>query len=122
MEEDWQPHPLRGGIYVEGGTSEWIKALVVGAELDATQSQLVDAALDLLDGVALVGVNRHEADQLVRMRACKKGGLVVDIADPLHTRAFPSGRHGAAFEPDPEHAGAIDRLHRRQKVGPANSS
>ena len=76
--------------------------------------------LDFLDSVALVRVDRHEADQLLGTAAHELRGLLIDVAGPLHACALASGRHLAILEADTEHARAINRFHCREVIVPAD--
>src|SRR6478672_10420838 len=84
--------------------------LVVGAELDASEAEDVDRALDLLDRVGLVGVDREKADQLVGIGPGEGGGSIVDVVGVVHRAGLLLW---AVLAPDSEDAGLRHRRHRR---------
>src|SRR5215831_7935818 len=78
--------------------AERVETLVIRSELDTLEPQVGDAALDLRYDVTLLWVHGHEADELLRIRACERRGLGVDVTLPLDTNTLPSGWHLSAFE------------------------
>src|SRR5262249_24900867 len=111
---------LGARVDAERVSTERIEALVIGPELDSTQSELMDAPLDLLDHVTLVRVDRHESDQFLRVAAHELRGLLVDVAGPLHSRPYASGGHRATLEADTEYACAINRFNGAEVIVPAD--
>src|SRR5690242_14825411 len=104
VEENGQCQPLGRLIDEPRRRAEWIEALVVRSELDAPQAEIGHAPLDLRYHVALLWMDRHEADEFRGMGAHKRGGFGVDIALPLDARSLGGRRHLTALEADAENA------------------
>ena len=72
-----------------------VEALVIRPQLHAAQPQVVYRTLDFVHHVRLVGMHRHEPDDLVRRSRGQGGRGVVDVApvsEDLNSVVAGSGR------------------------------
>ena len=95
------------------GRAHRFEVLVVRAELDAAQSQVVDAALHLLDDAGLLRVHRHEADYLVRAERRHRRGGIVGLLRRQHAAEGLGGSRHARYAED---EGPVHRPHVAQVV------
>src|SRR5215467_3812621 len=107
-------------VHEAGVVAERVEPLVIRSKLDALEAKVGDAALDLGYDVTLLWVYGHEADKLLRIRACERRGLCVDVTWPPEPSTLAAGRHLSALEANAKHARAVDSPHRFHEIGPAH--
>ena len=97
MEDDGQAVRLGVGVDARGRGAERFEVLVVGPQLHAPQAEVADRALQLLERIGLVGIDRAEADAPRRVGGHELRRRVVD-ALPVGRDPRRSGRLGGDVE------------------------
>ena len=112
MEQDRQAEALGERVDRERRLAKRVEDLVVGRELDASETELLAAAFDLLEHGGTLGVDGHEADPAARGRRAELRRALVDarrvgrqagggerivdgdVEDDRDVAPAPSQRHG----------------------------
>ena len=95
------------------GRAHRLEVLVVRAELDAAQAQVVDAALHLLYDAGLLRVHRHEPYDPVRTERRHRRGGIVGLLRRQHAAEGLGGSRQSCYAED---EGPVDRPHVAQVV------
>ena len=77
MCEDGESQFFRTAVHPSRPIAVWIIVLVYRAHLDALESQIVDASINLIQCVRIVWINRHKADDFFWMRLSVRGDGVI---------------------------------------------
>ena len=97
--------------------TERIEVLIVGSQLDAAQTKVLRAALDLFERVWLEWMHGQEANELFRVRLHECGGVVVDAWGLVDELAVV-GQIAAWIGRDIEDDRAVDYLHGAHMIVP----
>jgi hypothetical protein len=101
----------------KGFRAERIDVLVIGSELDSSQPEITDAAIDLVEHVRIVGMDCQEADQFLGKSIGDRRRIIVDLrrrVDQLAILGYILTRVGGDVENDCP----VDGLHAFQVVVP----